>query len=64
MGENESALELKKEALKEELEKPKEVQNRDKIFRLKDSIKRHKMIGKFIKSIRDDNWKKRKMRKK
>lgn len=59
MSESEVALELKKEALKEELRRPKELQNKHKIERLQESIKRHKDIAISIKE-----GKKRKLMKK
>jgi len=49
MGENKSALEIKKEKLKEELEKESKMQNKQKIRRLKESIQRHKEIAIAIK---------------
>lgn len=45
-------VDLKKEKLKEELSKPEEEQNREKVKRLQESIKRHKNIGKQIKDKR------------
>jgi len=49
MGENEQALENKKQALKEELSRPDWSQNKFKIQRLQESIKRHKEIAIGIK---------------
>lgn len=48
MGENKRAIEIKKEKLKIELQKDKSLQNKNKIKRLQESIKRHKKIGKSI----------------
>ena len=41
---NTEAVEIKKAELKEELEKPKEEQNRFKIKRLQESIARNKIV--------------------
>lgn len=41
-------VEIKKRELKEELELPKEDQNKDKIKRLKESIKRNKDIARKV----------------
>ena len=60
MGENKRVIEIKKQKLRVELSKPRHFQNEGIIFRLQDSIKRHKNIQKGIKYHRKKEWKKRK----
>lgn len=55
MGENKRVIDLKKSKLKEELSK--ENPNKFKIKRLKNSIKRHKIISKSIVKRRIKNKK-------
>jgi len=50
MGENTSIIDLKKENLKEELNS--EYPDKNKIKRLKESIKRHKDIERYIRDRR------------
>lgn len=48
-------LQIKKEELKIELNRPEEFQNKQKIKRLQESIKRHKEIANQIKYKRKKN---------
>jgi hypothetical protein len=57
MAENETTLEIKKRELKEELRRPGWSQNKHKIERLQESIKRHKDIAISIKEIRKRKFK-------
>lgn len=57
MSENRRSLEIKKQKLKEELSRPTNEQNKNKIGRLKDSIKRHKDIAKSIRDGKNRNRK-------